>query len=310
MKLLILGGGGFLGSWICDRLLIDGHGLRVFERPRIGPYRRFAASESVEWMTGDFASSSDITAALSGVDGVVHLISTTLPRNSNDDPIYDVQSNVISSLQLLDAMHEQGIRRIVFISSGGTVYGIPETIPLDERHPTNPICSYGITKLMIEKHLLMRATLSGLQPVILRVTNPYGPRQRIETAQGAVAAFTHKILSRQPIDVWGDGSVTRDYLYVSDVADAFALAVKHDGPDRVFNISSGAGVSVLRLIEAIASAAGCEPTVRHLPARPFDVPTNVLNNTLAREALGWAPQVPLADGVRGTIEWARQSILG
>jgi len=310
MKLLILGGGGFLGSWICDRLLIDGHELRVFERPRIGPYRRFAAHESVEWMTGDFASSSDMSAALRGMDGVVHLISTTLPRNSNDDPIYDVQSNVISSLQLLDAMHEQGIRRIVFISSGGTVYGIPETTPLDERHPTNPICSYGITKLMIEKYLLMRAKLSGLQPVILRVTNPYGPRQRTETAQGAVAAFTHKILSRQPIDVWGDGSVTRDYLYVADVADAFALAVTHDGPDRVLNISSGAGVSVLQLIEAIASAAGCEPTVRHLPARPFDVPANVLNNSLARDSLRWTPRVCLTDGVRQMIEWARQSIHG
>ena len=196
MRCLILGGSGFIGSSICDRYLQLGHQLRVFERPRVEPYRDFTAGESVEWMTGDFSSTHDVGIALKGMDAVVHLIGTTLPKSSNDNPIYDVQSNLIATLQLLEAMRAEGVRKILFISSGGTVYGRPTILPISENHPTNPLTSYGITKLAIEKYLLLYKDLRGLKPVVLRVANPYGERQRIETAQGVVAALP------QPHHVW------------------------------------------------------------------------------------------------------------
>ena len=248
MKIVIFGGGGFIGSTIADRLLLDSHELRIFERPRVPPYRKFAESERVEWMTGDFSSTHDLCDAISDMDVVLHLVSTTLPKSSNDDPIYDVQSNVVATLQMLNAMVAHKVGKIVFISSGGTVYGNPTYLPIDEKHPTNPLVSYGITKLAIEKYLQMYSHLYGISAITLRVANPYGERQRIETAQGAVGVFLHHALKGLPIEIWGDGSVTRDYIHVSDVAEAFVRAVEYSGAKSLFNISSGTGTSLNELI--------------------------------------------------------------
>ena len=248
MKCVIFGGGGFIGSTIADRLLKDGHELRIFERPRVVPYREFESSEKVEWMTGDFSSTHDVSDAVDGADVVLHLVSTTLPKGSNDDPIYDVQTNVVASLQMLNAMVARKVGRIVFISSGGTVYGNPVYLPIDEKHPTDPLVSYGITKLAIEKYLHLFEHLHGIKAISLRVANPYGERQRIETAQGAVGVFLHRAISGIPLDIWGDGTVTRDYIHVSDVAEAFVQAIDYRGAKRTFNISSGVGVSLNELI--------------------------------------------------------------
>ncbi|MFI3218286.1 MAG: NAD-dependent epimerase/dehydratase family protein, partial [Methylococcales bacterium] len=155
MKCVIFGGGGFIGSTIADRFLREGHQLRIFERPRVPPYRAFTENESVEWITGDILNSHDLSTAIEGMDVVLHLVSTTLPKNSNDDPIYDVQSNVVGTLQMLNAMVDKKVNKIIFISSGGTVYGTPKYLPIDEQHPTDPLVSYGITKLTIEKYLRM-----------------------------------------------------------------------------------------------------------------------------------------------------------
>ena len=182
---------------------------------------------------------------------MLHLVSTTLPKSSNDDPLYDAQSNILATLELLNSMVEERVRRIVFISSGGTVYGPPQYLPVDEKHPTEPLVSYGVTKLAIEKYLVMYRHLHGIEPVILRVANPYGERQRVETAQGAVAVFLDRALRDQPIEIWGDGTVSRDYLHVSDVAEAFALALVYSGPHTVFNVSSGRGTSLLELLRII-----------------------------------------------------------
>ena len=151
MRCLVLGGGGFIGSAVVDRLLLDHHSVRVFERPGVKPYRVFTADEPVDWQGGDLQNVQDISDALDGIDIVFHLVSTTLPKNSNDDPVYDVQSNLVATLRLLDTMVAKGLHRIVFISSGGTVYGPPQYIHIDEKHPTEPQVSYGITKLAIEK---------------------------------------------------------------------------------------------------------------------------------------------------------------
>jgi UDP-glucose 4-epimerase len=305
MKVTVLGGGGFIGSAIIDRLLGEGHSVRVFERPRIDPYRPFTDSEQVEWINGDLMSVHDIREAVRGVDAVMHLVSTTLPKSSNDDPIYDVQSNLIASLQLLQVMVEEQVRRVVFISSGGTVYGKPQYLPIDERHPTEPMVSYGITKLAIEKFMVMFQHLHGLKPVILRVTNPYGERQRVETAQGAVGVFLDRIIRGQPIEIWGDGSVSRDYIHVSDVAQAFASALTYEGSQVVFNVSTGKGTPLTELLKIIGAVTGLPVNAQFKPARPFDVPMSVLDNTLAQAQLGWKPVVSLSDGIARTAVWMK-----
>jgi UDP-glucose 4-epimerase len=307
VKIAVFGGGGFIGSAICDELLAAGHSLRVFERPRVDPYRPFEGAEEVEWIAGDMSNSADVDRTISGVDAVIHLVSTTLPKISNEDPAYDVQSNLVATLHLLDAMVAHSVRRIVFISSGGTVYGNPAYLPVDEKHPTNPRVSYGIVKLAIEKYLLLYQELHGIKATILRVSNPFGERQRVETAQGAVAVFLHRALQGQPIEIWGDGSVTRDYLYVGDVARAFARALDYQGTQAIFNISSGTGTSINELLHIVERTLGRPAKRRYLPGRPFDVKASVLNNALARDELGWQPTVALDEGIRRTAGWMQQS---
>jgi len=307
MKIIIFGGGGFIGSAIADRLLREGHVLRIFERPRVTPYRKFTESERVEWITGDFASAHDVSDAVSGMDVVLHLVSTTLPKNSNDDPVYDVQSNVVATLQMLNAMVAHNVPKIVFISSGGTVYGDPIYLPIDEKHPTNPLVSYGITKLAIEKYLQMYSHLHGIKAISLRVANPYGERQRIETAQGAVGVFLHRALNGLPIEIWGDGSVTRDYIHVSDVAEAFVKAIKYQGAANCFNISSGVGTSLNELVEILENTIGKPVEVRYQPGRPFDVQESVLNNDLARAELNWAPVISTRHGIVRVANWIESS---
>lgn len=305
MKCVIFGGGGFIGSTIADRLLKDGHELRIYERPRVDPYREFEKNEKVEWVTGDLQSVHDVNDALDGIDVVLHLVSTTLPKNSNDDPIYDVQTNLIATLQMLNAMVARHIRKIVFISSGGTVYGIPKYLPIDEAHPINPLVSYGITKIAIEKYLHMYEHIHGIKAITLRVANPYGERQRIETAQGAVAAFLHRAMMNMPIEIWGDGTVTRDYIHVSDVAEAFVRAIEYSGPNGVFNISSGSGTSLNELVGMLEEALGNTIERRYLPGRPFDVPVSILSNDLARRELMWTPSISMREGISRTAEWMK-----
>lgn len=305
MRCTIFGGGGFIGSAIADRLLHDGHQLRIFERPRVEPYREFAPTEHVEWITGDLLSVHDVGVAIEGSDTVIHLVSTTLPKSSNDDPAYDVQTNLIASLQLLEAMVAREVGRIIFISSGGTVYGTPRYLPVNEAHPTEPEVSYGIVKLAIEKYLLMYQRLHGIKATILRVANPYGERQRIETAQGAVGVFLHRALRGEPIEIWGDGSGTRDFVYIGDVAEAFARAIGYSGSESVFNISSGVGTSLNELIGHIESVLGRPVERRYSPGRVIDVPVSVLSSELARRELGWEPMIPLRAGLERTARWIR-----
>jgi UDP-glucose 4-epimerase len=274
--------------------------MRIFERPKVPPYRIFENHEKVEWVEGDILSTHDLDHCLEGMDAVFHLVSTTFPKNSNENPIYDVESNLVGSLRLLDSMVRKGVMRIVFISSGGTVYGVPEYLPIDEKHPTNPRVSYGITKLAIEKYLQLYSDLHGIRPVILRVSNPFGSKQRLESAQGAATAFLRKALNDEQVEIWGDGTVTRDYLHVGDVAEGFIKALEYEGVRSVFNIGSGVGTSVNQLLAIIEKVV--ERPIRrvHLPARLFDIPTSILNNELARKELSWIPTISIEEGIRVT----------
>ena len=238
---------------------------------------------------------------------IFHLVSTTVPKSANDDPIRDVQSNLVGALQLLQLLREQPVGKIIFVSSGGTVYGPPRYLPIDEDHPTNPLTAYGITKLAIEKHLQMFTHIHGVPSIILRVSNPYGPRQRIETAQGAVGVFLHRALAGAPIEIWGDGETTRDYIYIGDVAEVLARAVTYDGREQVFNVGTGQGTSLNALVEWIERVIDRPVQRVYRPARAFDVPVSVLDNTRIREAFDWSPQVGLPEGLTRTLAWIQQT---
>lgn len=305
MKILVLGGGGFIGSSVVQALSQKGHQVAVFENPRVEPSPYISGMPGVTWVQGNFLDKQDIHAALDGVDSVIHLISTTLPKTSNDNPVFDIESNLIGTLNLLHMMKERGVSSIVFSSSGGTVYGIPEHIPVSETHATNPIVSYGIVKLAIEKYLHLYKTMHGLKPVILRVSNPYGPRQNSGTAQGVIRAIIDSKLQNKPVEIWGDGSVVRDYLYISDVGSAFERATAYTGSDSVFNVSSGQGVSLNELLKIVGDVMGSPVECKYMEGRAYDVPVSILDNTKAESVLGWKPEVPLREGIEKTIEWIR-----
>ena len=306
-KCLVLGGGGFMGTHLCNALLRRGYPVRAFDRPVLTPLFAERVGEPIEWVYGDFVNQQDVASAVAGCDVVFHLISTTLPKNSNDNPIYDVETNLLATLRLLESARASGVTRIIFASSGGTVYGKPEQIPIPESHPTNPICSYGITKLAIEKYLHLFHQLYGLQYLILRLANPFGEGQRPDAAQGAVAVFLNRALKDEPIEIWGDGNVVRDYVYVGDITDAFLRALDYHGDHRIINIGAGRGHSLNEMLRAMEEVFERAIACKHLPARPFDVPVNVLDATQARELLGWEPRMPLREGLLRTLAWLKRS---
>ena len=308
-KILVLGGNGFIGRHVVAEFVGAGYDVRLFDRPRQGRISQAGHQSGVESHTGDFLNEADLLRALEGISTVVHLISMTVPQNSFENPVHDVETNLIGTLRLLAAMKEKGVRRILFISSGGAVYGPPVYLPIDENHPTNPIVPYGISKLAIEKYLLMYANTEGLQAISLRVSNPYGPGQRIEKAQGVLTVFLHKTLHGIPLEIWGDGEVRRDFLYVQDVAKAFVLALaylENGGSKRVFNIGAGQSWSINQLLKIVYEVTGKEPKVIWKPSRCFDTPENILSHALAKSEFGWEPLVAIHVGVEKTVDLLRE----
>lgn len=303
-RCLVLGGRGFMGSHLVDALLARGLHVRCFDRPHVAPLgEAHLSNPGFELHEGDLVSEADVSAALKGCDVCFHLVSTTLPKSSNADPVFDVESNVLGTVRLLNHALEAGVRKIVFISSGGTVYGVPSQVPIPESHATDPICSYGITKLAIEKYLGLFNQLHGLDYTVLRVANPFGPRQRTHSSQGVVAVFLGKALRGEPIEIWGDGSIVRDYISVEDVVSAMLAALDRSGTEHVFNIGSGRGLSLNQVLDAIERVTG-KPTIRrYMPGRPFDVPASVLSIARAKEQLGWTPRIDFDDGLARFAEW-------
>jgi UDP-glucose 4-epimerase len=310
-KVLVLGGKGFVGSHLIDALLFSGLSVRCFDRPMISGEAEaltWEGNAAFELYEGDFLNEGDLKKSLSGCEICFHLISTTIPSSSNDDPVFDIQTNLAGTVRFLELAVKEGLKKVIFISSGGTVYGIPQRIPIDEEHPTNPICSYGITKLAIEKYLNLFHHLYGLDYRVLRVSNLYGERQRIRSSQGAVAVFLGKAIRDETIEIWGDGSVIRDYVYIGDLIDALIKAMRYDGKIKVFNIGSGNGISLTEVINAIEKVLKKKLSVKFLPGRKFDVPVNVLSIKLAESELGWKPRVEFEEGLGNFANWMKKKL--
>lgn len=289
-----------MGVHLTNWLLREGHEVRIYSR---SPNRFSPPFPAAEYVEGELGNAGLIRDAVEDVEVVYHFASTTIPKTSNDDPVYDVRSNVVDTLGLLEACVAAGVRKVIFASSGGTIYGPPRTVPIPENHPTDPITSYGIVKLAVEKYLSLFHHLYGLDYAALRISNPYGPYQDPAGQQGVVAVFLRRLHTGQPITIWGDGSVVRDYLYISDLVEALVLAAGEEIQQKVLNVGSGQGVSLRDLISHISVAAGEEPVVQYLPGRTLDVPANVLDVRRAGEELGWTPRTELANGLAATWEW-------
>ncbi|HEY0329463.1 MAG TPA: NAD-dependent epimerase/dehydratase family protein [Rhodopseudomonas sp.] len=296
----MLGGGGFIGTNLCRRLVREGWRVRAFGRR--SAFR--AQMEGVEWYEGDLSDATSLINAVQSVDVIFHLANSATPQSANANIAADVQSNLLPSLALLDLASKQSIGRIVFVSSGGTIYGPSAVIPTPESAPTDPMTAYAISKLAFEKYLALYGAIHGLQYRILRVSNPYGPFQKTGKNQGLIAALISRRLADDDIEIWGDGSVVRDFIYVDDVVDAMLAAADHHGNERIFNIGSGEGKSIRDIIGAVEAQLGSLSTVWK-PNRPVDLPVSILAIDRAKQALGWSPKISLQEGIARTIAWWR-----
>lgn len=306
MLALVIGGNGFIGSCLVERLRAGGHSVRVLDVSRA---RDDFDWRGVDYVVGNLLDSDALPSIIDGVEVVFHLASSTVPSTSNIDPVADVQSNLVGALRLCAAMIASNTRRIVYLSSGGTVYGEPEQLPVPESHPLRPISSYGVVKVAIENYLMMHSHLGSLDPLILRPSNPYGPRQSTAGIQGVIATFLGKALRGEGVCIWGDGEVVRDYLFIDDLVE-FVAEAGFGNRTGIVNVGSGQGHTLNQILRMVREASGAALPVEYAPKRGYDVAEIVLDITRATTDFNWRPEVSLAVGIRRTwlAQKARQAL--
>lgn len=304
-RCLVIGAAGFLGhavaTALCDRgATVQGYG-RLSDEERVRDPR-------IVWTNALFSDLSALARAIEGQELVFHFLSSSIPESSNRDPGEDLNANAVSTIRLLELCRAAGVRKVMFASSGGTIYGIPSIIPTPETSPTDPISAYGISKLAVEKYLALYHHLYGLDYHILRIANPYGPRQSPFKKQGVVATILHRAITGQKLEIWGTGEVTRDFIHVNDVSSAFLHALDYSGAHRIMNLGSGEGRSINAVVRDVQEVLGLHDVeIMRKPGRAVDVPSNILDTELIRRETAWRPRVQWMEGLAETAAWMRRT---
>lgn len=301
MQCCILGGGGFIGINLARFLKDRGCKVRIFGRP--SAYASYVPD--AEHQFGEFADVQAVRRAVEGCDIVFHLIGATNPVTAEGNKILDLRENVENTLRLLDFGLNGAYGRLVFLSSGGTVYGIQKATPVQESSEQWPISSYGVTKLTIERYLHMYGYLHSLDYRIARVSNPFGEFQISRKGQGVIGTLLRCVVQGETFKIVGDGSVVRDYLYIADTCEALWALACYQGAERIFNVASGIGHSVMDLVGLVEEIAGHPVERSHLPSRPIDVPINILDVSRAARELDWRPRTAMKDALALTLAWVR-----
>jgi UDP-glucose 4-epimerase len=309
VRVIVTGVAGFIGSHLADRLVADGHrvtGLDDLSTGRLDNLSGARKSKLFGFHRFD-VTSGDLPAVVARdePDVVLHLAAQMDVRKSVADPLHDTRTNVLGTVNVLEACVRAGVPRVVFASSGGTVYGTPPKLPASERMTLHPASPYGSAKAAGETYVAAYQRLHGLAGCSLRLGNVYGPRQDPHGEAGVVSIFAGALATGQPTRVFGDGTSSRDYVYVDDVVDAFVRCLGGKGDGRRLNIGSGAGTTVRQLHTLIARAVGAPDAPEFAPSRPGELQTITLDVGQARRALGWEPVVGLEQGLAQTVDWVR-----
>jgi UDP-glucose 4-epimerase len=305
MNAVVTGGAGFIGSHIVDALVAQGRTATVFDDLSSGKRENIGAG--ITLTVGDVRDKQAVGTALSdGVDCVFHLAAQIDVRRAVEDPGFDAQVNVGGAINVLSACVEAHVRRFVMSSTGGALYGEPSRLPANEQSAIQPLSPYGVSKYCAEQYIEYFHRMYGLETVILRYANVYGPRQDPNGEAGVVGIFARHILLGQSCIVYGDGEQTRDFVFVDDIAQANMLAMQ--GPFGTFNIGTGVETSLNQLLAAFESVVGHPVTREYAPARAGEVQRIALDAEKARHELGWKPSVSLEDGLAQTLAWVRQTL--
>lgn len=301
-RALVTGAAGFIGSNVAKLLLDQGDDVVVLDDLSSGHRENVDWLADVEFLQGDVRDEAAVAKATSGVEVVFHLAASVGNVRSIDNPIDDSEVNVIGTLRVLEAARREGVRKIVFSSSAG-IFGELKHLPIREDHPVEPDSPYGASKLAAEKHCLAYSKLHGLEAVCLRYFNVYGINQRYDAYGNVIPIFAHRLLGGMPLIVHGDGEQTRDFVHVRDVAQANLNAAEANGLSGAFNIASGTAITINRLAELMADAAGIDLTLEHGPPRKGDVRHSLADVSAAQSALNYEPSVELVEGLAEYVGW-------
>ncbi|MHB8138200.1 MAG: NAD-dependent epimerase/dehydratase family protein [Smithellaceae bacterium] len=304
LKTLVIGGAGFIGTHLVSALIAAGRRVTVLDLQSEPPD---GLQDGVTYHMGDFGRRELIRELLDDHQEVLHLAYASIPNTSFENPFADLLENLPPTLQLFSEVAEKG-RTLVFISSGGTVYGEAIQLPIREDHPTKPISPYGVTKLTLENYAYLYAVTHGLKFICVRPANAFGVGQRPFTGQGFIATAIASALNGRSIGIYGKQGTVRDYLYVSDLVAGIVSVLDKGRLSQTYNLGSGVGRSNMDVVEAISHLmknTGCEIHIKKFPKRPFDVQTNILDSTKLQEHTGWKPQVEFGEGLIYTHEWLR-----
>lgn len=294
-KIVLLGGTGFIGSHLFSRLSKSKeYEVKVFSRT---PASSGNAAFRESFIQGDFRDIGSLMQVIHDADILIHLVSSTVPSSSVHEPVEDLENNVVGTVNLLSQIPNTAIKKFIYFSSGGTVYGNPAYLPVDEKHPTAPINPYGISKVACESYVRYYASRFNFEYNIVRPSNPYGPGQPVDGIQGVIAAFLSRVLKGQELKVWGDGTAVRDYIFIDDLVEFVAKLIASDHSGNVFNVGSGIGWDLNEIVRVISEVSHTSPHVVNIGTAASNVDEIYLDISRARTLLDWEPKFSLKEGV-------------
>ncbi|HYB90741.1 MAG TPA: NAD-dependent epimerase/dehydratase family protein [Candidatus Binataceae bacterium] len=307
MRILVTGGAGFIGSHTVDELIRAGLGeVAVLDDLSAGKRRQ--VNPSARFYRADLRDVGEVTQVIDRErpEVIYHFAAQMDVRRSVSDPALDAQINLVGFLHLIEAARRNGLRRVIFSSTGGAIYGEQEAFPCDEDHPRRPVSPYGVAKLATESYLFFYHVQYGIDYLALRYANVYGPRQDPHGEAGVVAIFSARILEGRPVTIFGDGKQTRDYVYVDDVVRANVAALTSNASGMALNIGTGVETDVNTLHAQLAAIAGEARPAEYAPARPGEQRRSVISPARAEKVLGWRPRVPMREGLAETFHYFRE----
>jgi nucleoside-diphosphate-sugar epimerase len=303
---LVTGGAGFIGSHLTEELIRRGERVRVVDSLITGNRANLAHVQGVDFVEGDLAELDVATRAVRGVDYVLHQAAIPSVPRSVEDPITSNRANIDSTLNVLVAARDAGVKRVVYAGSS-SAYGNTPTLPKHEEMPPNPLSPYALQKLVGEQYMQMFTTLYGLETVTIRYFNVFGPRQDPSSPySGVISLFARRLLENKAPTIYGDGEQTRDFTYVANVVDGVLRAVKAPAASgHVINVATGTSISLNRLFQVMRELTGSRVDVQYAAPRSGDVKDSLADITKARKLLGYSPSVPFEEGLKKTVEWYR-----
>lgn len=309
-KILILGANGFIGSHLVDSLVADGHSIRAFDRFSSSKVL-FNKNKNIDIFPGDYLNRNDLEQALKDIEYVFHFISTTTPAASENDPTIDIETNIRMSIELFQLCVDAKIKKVIFASTGGAIYGLSGTAvssPFKELDIPLPVSPYAIGKLTIEHYLRYFKIKHGLESVVFRISNPYGERQPFHRKQGVIPIFLENIYNEIPLVVFGDGSMIRDYIYVKDVTNLISKVFERSTNFDTYNLGSGIGVSVNQLLATATTITGKEIEIEHKETPSTFVHKVVLDVSRFEEEFNISTTTSLEDGMKETYDYIQREI--